>query len=189
VVELPDVVRNRAIAEGHADWVDQLSDTVAGIEHDWSIVVDRTYDEGTEAFVADAVLADGRPAVLKVLVPRRSGGIDDHEATVLRLADGDVHQWNALQAGEGFKLVDPDGLVGDPEYDLGVILREDPDEPLAADPLATARWMADRHGLDATAIWEWSVIERVSTGLSTTEIGLQPVGRQLLALADRLAAP
>ena len=70
-----------------------------------------------------------------------------------------------------------------------MILREDPDEPLAADPLATARWMADRHSLDATAIWEWSVIERVSTGLVTTEIDLQPVGRQLLALADRLAAP
>ena len=299
MVELPDVVRNRAIAEGHADWANELDDTIAGIERHWSIVVGRSYKEGTEAFVADAVLADGRPAVLKVLVPRRSGGIDDHEATVLRLADGDgcpvlyqddpargallmerlgpsmfalslpyeqrlpalcdaaaqiwrpasddsglpttkakaawliefvtskwnaldrpcdertiehavlcgqrrlvasgferplllhgdVHKWNALQAGDGFKLVDPDGLVGDAEYDLGVILREDPDEPLAADPLATARWMADRHGLDATAIWEWSVIERVSTGLVTTEIGLQPVGRQLLALADRLATP
>ena len=89
MVELSDVVRSRAIAEGHVDWVDELDDTVAGIERDWSIVVGRTYDEGTEAFVADAVLADGRPAVLKVLVPRRSGGIDDHEATVLRLADGD----------------------------------------------------------------------------------------------------
>jgi streptomycin 6-kinase len=297
VIELPDVVRNRAIAEGHAGWVDALADLVDELQRDWSIEVGRAYDEGTEAFVADAVLADGTAAVLKVLVPRRGGGIDDHEATVLRLAGGegcpilyqddadrgallmerlgpsmfalalpyeqrlpalcdaaariwrpaadielptttakaawltefvtakwetlghpcaertiehavacgqrrltaglpelplllhgDVHQWNALRAGDGFKLVDPDGLVGDAEYDLGVILREDPDEPLAADPMATARWMADRHGLDATAIWEWSVIERVSTGLVATEIGLQPVGRQLLALADRLAA-
>ena len=55
-------------------------------------------------------------------------------------------------------LVDPDGLVGDAEYDL-----------------------------DATAIWDWSVIERVSTGLVATEIDLQPVGRELLALADRLS--
>lgn len=28
------------------------------------------------------------------------------------------------------------------------------------------------------AIWEWGVVERVSTGLVCTEIGLQPVGRQ-----------
>jgi hypothetical protein len=30
------------------------------------------------------------------------------------------------------------------------------------------------------------VIERVSTGLVATEIDLQPVGRELLAFADRL---
>ncbi len=296
MVELPDVVRNRAIAGGHADWVDALPDIVRSLEREWSIEIGRAHDEGTEAFVADAVLADGTLAVLKVLVPQRDGGVDDHEATVLRLADGDgcailyredaergallmerlgpsmfalalpyeqrlpalcdaasriwrsapdaglpttiakaawlidfvttkwealgrpcaertiehavacgeqrraaghpehalllhgdVHQWNALQADDGFKLVDPDGLVGDAEYDLGVILREDPDEPLAADPMATAHWMAERYDLDTTAIWDWSVIERVSTGLVATEIDLQPVGRELLALADRLS--
>jgi streptomycin 6-kinase len=295
--ELPEVVRNRAIAEGHAAWIDELPDLVGGLERDWSITVGRSFDEGTEAFVAEATMADGTPAVLKVLVPRRDGGIDDHEATVLRLADGegcpvlyrddperaallmerlgpslfalalpyeqrlpilcdaasriwrpapdaglptgaekatwlmefitttwaeldrpcsertvahalvcaerrraahdderaalvhgDVHQWNALQAGDGFKLVDPDGLLAEAEYDLGVVLREDPDEPLAADPWATAQWMADRCRLDATAIFEWGVVERVSTGLVTTKIGLQPVGHQMLALADRLGS-
>ena len=68
------------------------------------------------------------------------------------------------------------------------MLREDPDEPLAADTMATAQWMAGRLGLDPIAIWEWGVVERVSTGLVTTKIGLQPVGRQMLALADRIAA-
>jgi streptomycin 6-kinase len=104
------------------------------------------------------------------------------------LVHGDVQQWNALRAGAGFKLVDPDGLLAEREYDLGVILREDPDEPLAADPEATSRWMSDRYGLDATAIFEWGAVERVSTGLMATKIGLQPVGRQMLTLADRLAA-
>ena len=296
MIELPEVVRNRAIAEGHAGWVDDLTDIVRDLERAWSIELGRTYDEGTEAFVADAQLADGTPAVLKVLVPRRGGGFDDHEATVLRLAagdgcpvlhhddpsrgailmerlgpsmfalglpyqrrlpalcdaasriwrpapdvdlptgadkatwlvdfvastwieldepcdlrtidharacaerrlaahdperavlvHGDVHQWNALEAGDSFKLVDPDGLFAEAEYDLGVILREDPDEPAASDTMASARWMAARHGLDAIAIWEWGVVERVSTGLMATKIGLQPVGRQMLALADRIA--
>jgi streptomycin 6-kinase len=295
--ELPEVVRNRAILEGHAAWVDDLPGIVRGLEHDWSIEVDRGFGEGTEAFVAEVSMADGTPAVLKVLVPRRGDAVDDHEATVLRLVDGegcpilyrddpargallmerlgpslftlglpyeqrlpiltdaasriwrpapdaglptgaekaawliefitttwaeldspcalrtvdhavacaerrrsahdderavlvhgDVHQWNALQAGDRFDLVDPDGLLAEAEYDLGVVLREDPDEPLAADPWATARWMAARLRLDATAIFEWGVVERVSTGLVTTKIGLQPVGSQMLALADRLAA-
>jgi streptomycin 6-kinase len=297
MIELAPVVRNRAIAEGQAGWIDDLPDIVRSLERDWSIEIGRSFHEGTEAYVAEATMSDGTPAVLKVLVPRRGSAVDDHEATVLRLAGGigcpilyrddpvrgallmerlgpslfalgltyeqrlpilcdaasmiwrpandsglptgadkaawltefiiatwteldepcpartiehalacaqrrldahdderavlvhgDVQQWNALRAGDGFKLVDPDGLLAEPEYDLGVILREDPDEPLAADPEATSRWMAERCGLDATAIFEWGVVERVSTGLVATTIDLQPVGGQMLALADRLAA-
>jgi hypothetical protein len=54
---------------------------------------------------------------------------------------------------DGYKLVDPDGLLA-----------------------------------DATAIWEWGVAERVSTGLIATRIGLEPVGAQMLAAADHIAA-
>jgi streptomycin 6-kinase len=296
VVEVPAVVRNKAVAMGAAWWLDALAGIVADLERDWAITVGAAFDEGTEAFVASVELADGTPAVLKVLVPR-ADGVADREATVLRLAGGDgcptlyrdepergallmerlgpsmsalglpyeqrlpelcdaaariwrpaagvdlptgaqkatwlvdyitstwegldrpcsartvdhavacaerrraahddersvlvhgdVHQWNALRSGDGFKLVDPDGLLTEPEYDLGVILREDPDEPLAADPRATAHWMAGRCGVDATAVFEWGVVERVSTGLVATSIDLQPVGRQMLALADRLAS-
>jgi streptomycin 6-kinase len=297
MIELPEVVRNRAIAAGAQRWIDELPELVASLANDWEIEIGAQFDEGTEALVTEAVMTDGTPAILKVLVPR-ADGVADHEATVLRIAagtgcpmlyrddpdrgallmerlgpslfrlglpyeqrlpilcdaasriwrpasdsglptgaekaawlkdyiaqawaeldepcsertiehalacaqrrldahdderavlvHGDVQQWNALQAGDGFKLVDPDGLLAEPEYDLGVILREDPDEPLAADPEATARWMADRCGLDADAIFEWGVVERVSTGLMATKIDLQPVGHQMLALADRLAAP
>jgi streptomycin 6-kinase len=294
-IELPLVVRNKAIATGAEWWIDALPEIVAGLERDWSITVGTPFDEGTEAFVAEATTADGTAAVLKVLVPR-GADVADHEATVLRIAGGDgcpelfrddparcallmerlgpsmytlglqydqrlpalcdaasriwrpapdaglptgaekaawlvdvitttwtdldepcteravehalacaqrrreahddelavlvhgdVQQWNALRAADGFKLVDPDGLLAEPEYDLGVILREDPDEPLATDPMVTARWMAKRHRRDATAIFEWGVVERVSTGLVATQIDLQPVGRQMLLLADRLA--
>jgi GNAT superfamily N-acetyltransferase len=34
--------------------------------------------------------------------------------------------WNALQSGDTFKLVDPDGLLTEADYDLGVLMREDP---------------------------------------------------------------
>ena len=55
------------------------------------------------------------------------------------LVHGDVHQWNALEADGGFKLVDPDGLLAEPEYDLGIIMRED---PLEGDLHERARWLA-----------------------------------------------
>jgi streptomycin 6-kinase len=103
------------------------------------------------------------------------------------IVHGDVHQWNALQAGDGFKMVDPDGVLAEPEYDLGVVMREDPVELLAGDPCERARWLARRCGLDATAIWEWGVVERVSTSLLCTRIGLQPVGREMLTAADHVA--
>jgi len=111
---------------------------------------------------------------------------------------GDVHEWNTLTVTSGggvdgsgasreFKLVDPDGVLAEAEYELGVLMREDPVELMTGDPADRARWLARRCGLDATAIWEWGMAERLSTGLLLTRIGLQPVARQMLAAADRLA--
>jgi len=290
------VVRRKALVAGATQWLEEFPSLVAGLERDWSISVGRAYQDATEAFVAEATLKGGAPAVLKVLVPR-DGNAVANEITVLRLTNGegcvrllrhdhrrgalllerlgrslyelampigrrheilcdvasrvwrpapdcglptgaekgrwladfiastwhdldrpcseqavddalacasrrvdahdderavlvhgDVHQWNTLEAGNGFKLVDPDGLLAEAEYDMGIVMREDPVELLRADPYQRARWLAARTGLDATAIWEWGVVERVSTGLVCTTIGLQPVGREMLAVADRVAA-
>lgn len=115
---------------------------------------------------------------------RRIAAHDDQRAV---LVHGDVHQWNAVEADQGFKLVDPDGLLAEAEYDLGILMREDPLELLHGDPYERARWLAARTGLDVTAIWEWGCVERVSTGLLCTKIGLQPVGGQMLAAADHVA--
>ena len=118
----------------------------------------------------------------------RAAAHDDERAV---LVHGDVHQWNALANGcaiqDGFRLVDPDGLLAEPEYDLGIIMREDPVELMRSDPRERARWLATRTGLDAAAIWQWGVVERVSTGLVCTGIGL-PAGPQMLAAADRIAS-
>ncbi|WP_433203932.1 aminoglycoside phosphotransferase family protein [Dactylosporangium sp. CS-047395] len=295
---ISDVVRRKALAAGAHDWLASLPDLLAGLERDWGLTLGPVYEDGTEALVVAADLADGTEAVLKVLVPR-PGDHARHEATVLRLADGDgcarllredasrsalllerlgvslsaldvpltgrlelltdlaariwrpapdaglptgrwkaawlagfiaaawertgrpcpertvahalnccarrgaahdderavlvhgdVHQWNALRAPDGgFRLVDPDGLLADAEYDLGVLMREDPEDLLAApDPRARSRWLAARTGRDERAIWEWGNAERVSTGLLLTEIGLEPVATDMLAAANRIAA-
>ena len=49
--------------------------------------------------------------------------------------------------------------------------------PLEGDLRERAHRLAHRTGLDAKAIWEWGVVERVSTGLLGTRVGLQPVAR------------
>jgi len=55
-------VRNKALAAGAADWIEDLPELVAGLERDWQITVGRPYDDATEAFVARATLAGGSPA-------------------------------------------------------------------------------------------------------------------------------
>lgn len=293
---VPPVVRNKALAVGAERWLSDLPELIAAIEAEWALRVGRAYESATEAFVAAATLADGTPAVLKLMIPR-DGDHARNEITVLRLTGGggcvrllrgdesrgalllerlgrplnemnlpmgqrheilcaaasrvwrpaqdsglptgadkarrledfitttwealdhpcseraveyaldcatrrgaayhderavllhgDVHQWNALWSPEGFKLVDPDGLLAEPEYDLGVLMREDPLELMRGDPWDRARWLARHCGLDATAIWEWGVAERVSTGLLCTRIEMQPIGREMLAAAEWVAA-
>jgi len=115
---------------------------------------------------------------------RREAAHDDERAV---LVHGDVHQLNALKDGDQFKLVDPDGLLAEPECDLGTVMRGDPVELLHGDPHERARRLAARTGLDPTAVWEWGVLERVASGLHCTKIDVQPLGRQTLTAADAVA--
>jgi streptomycin 6-kinase len=292
VLRIPDIVSAKARAVGAEGWLERLPALVASVEADWSIAVGRTYEGGSEAFVAEATLADTTAAVLKVRVPG-AGSDPVGEATVLRLAEGrgcptlyasdadrgallmerlgrplyelglplsdrlpilcataariwrpapdcglptgaerarelgasvislwerldrpcseraldyalgaarrrelahrdegavlvhgDVHQLNALESGDGFKLVDPKGFLAEAEYDLGVLMRGDPVELLTGDPLERARRLAALTGLDPVAVWEWGVIERLSTALVCTEIDLQPLGRDTLRAVE-----
>jgi len=292
VIEVPAVVRNRARAIGAEDWLDELPALVAHLADEWSLLVGRSYEGGSGAFVAEATHQDGTPAVLKVLIPGADNNASN-EATVLRLAGGDgcpalyrydadrsallmerlgrpmyalglplsrrleilcvtaervwrpapdcglptgaeraqwlasfivrsweelsrpcseeavdhalacarrreeahrdersvlihgdVHQLNALESGDSFKLVDPHGLLAEAEYDLGVLMRGDPVELLEGDPRDRLSWLVARTGRDPVAIWEWGVIERLSSGLLCTQIHLQPLGRDTLRAAE-----
>jgi streptomycin 6-kinase len=118
---------------------------------------------------------------------RRIAAHDDERAV---LVHGDVHEWNTLQTLRDpgrFKLIDPDGMLAEAEYDLGVIMREDPVELIEGDPRQRARWLAHRTGLDETAIWEWGAAERLSTAFVCTKLDIQPVGRQMLHAAELVA--
>ena len=300
-VEVPEIVRNVARLAGAQDWLAELPELVDRLQQEWGLTVGRPYEDATEAFVAPAMLADGTPAVLKMLVRRPGGSHTAEEITMLRLTDGegcvrllrhdeatgamllerlgpsmfrlrvpieqrheilcrvamrvwrpapgvalptgadkarrlagyvrarwevlgrpcseaaveqalaaaerriaahdderavlvhgDVHQWNTLQVTvddrADWKLVDPDGLLAEPECDLGVIMREDPVQLMDGDPRDRSRMLAARTGLDEAAIWDWGVLERVANGLCSLEDGLRQHATDSLAAADRIAA-
>lgn len=115
---------------------------------------------------------------------RRRLAHDDRSAV---LVHGDIHEMNALQAGDGsYKLIDPAGLRAEPACDLGTIVRCNPG--LGDDLRARTEHLASRTGVEATAIWEWGTVHRVVSGVYACSIGFQPFGELLLAEADRLTA-
>ncbi|MBV9903168.1 MAG: hypothetical protein JO346_01160, partial [Alphaproteobacteria bacterium] len=81
------VLRNlEARGEAGRAWLATLPAQVIGLERAWSITVGAAFPRGTEAFAAEAVLADGTLAALKIPIP----GADKQgrEARVLAAADG-----------------------------------------------------------------------------------------------------
>src|SRR6186997_449528 len=119
-MEVPAVVREKALAAGAASWLEQLPTLVAGIEADWRIAVGRAFPGSTEAFVSEARCEDGAPAVLKLIVPR-DGDAAAHEITALRLAGGEgCPRLLCEDVSRGALLVE---RLGRPLYVLGVPLR------------------------------------------------------------------
>lgn len=116
----------------------------------------------------------------------------DPEAAVL--VHGDAHNANALQdcahasAPARFKLVDPDGLLAEPAYDLAIPMREWSRELLDGDAARLGRercaYLGHLTGVDPRGIWEWGFVERVSTGLLATRVGADLMGREMLDVAE-----
>lgn len=107
-----------------------------------------------------------------------------HDQSSAVLCHGDLHELNALQANDGtFKLIDPEGVRAEPEYDLGVLMRNAPGED---DLHERADWLAAVTGCDRTALWEWGTAERVLSGLWCRVVDHQPHGDKQLADAERL---
>ena len=66
ILELNDMVRRNAEARG-ADgvaWIAGLAHLVAKLAHEWNIAIGRTFPNATQAFVAEALRADGEKVVV-----------------------------------------------------------------------------------------------------------------------------
>ena len=146
------------------------------------------FDKATSlhALVSRLAAAPGsplEPAVVDAALAcaeRRAAAFDPGRCVVVH---GDPAPQNTLRtrvprtgAPGGFVFADPDGFVGDPAYDLGVVLRAWGAELLASgDAPAAARRLcqliAARANADYDAVWEWGLLERVSTGLYAHSFG------------------
>ena len=120
---------------------------------------------------------------------RRAAAFDPERAVFIH---GDAHEGNVLFGGDAkFKMIDPEGLWSEPAHDLAIPLRGWTSEVVAAGDDSGDRatqWchqFAELAQLDPRAIWEWSFLERVSTGLALTLLSLNE-GRDYLASADLL---
>lgn len=140
----------------------------------------------------------GRPCPVHVidhairLAERRAQAFEPERAV---LVHGDAHAWNTLEdpgAAGRFRLVDPDSLFAESEYDLAIPMREYNDDLFAGDPLRLgrecARLLARQSGLDEHGIWEWGYLERVSTGLLLIKLDKDvSLGQTFLKVADAWA--
>lgn len=86
--QLPEPVRMRAesLGEPGRRWMAGLNETIKYLETLWSIRVGEVLSGGTESLVANVLLDDGEPAVLKVGLPGSSDLAK--EAQIFRLAAG-----------------------------------------------------------------------------------------------------
>lgn len=105
------------------------------------------------------------------------------------LLHGDAHARNTLKelSGEGFKLIDPDGIFYEKAYDLGVLMREWVEE-YEQDPLKKGkercRYLCRLTGVSEKAIWEWGYLQTISTAFVLLQIGQKETGRKMLRVAE-----
>jgi hypothetical protein len=83
VLEVPPVVRRKALAVGAGEWLNALPGLVEELAARWSLTVGRVFEDATEALVLDAGVG-----VLKLHIPGR-GDVVREEITALELAGGD----------------------------------------------------------------------------------------------------
>jgi streptomycin 6-kinase len=108
---------------------------------------------------------------------------------------GDLHHFNILAAGQGWRAIDPKGVVGEAAYEVGAWLRNPVGALPVGRPLArlTARrldQLAELLALDRQRLAGWSLAQAVlSAWWEVEDAGALPAaGSHSLALAEALAA-
>jgi len=102
---------------------------------------------------------------------------------------GDAHNNNMLRipGQEGYKFIDPDGVIFEKSYDVGVIMREWPEE-YAHQPLHSGwqrcRFLSRLTGVDEHDIWQWGYLQMTATALVLLDIGQTEQAQQMLHICE-----
>jgi len=103
---------------------------------------------------------------------------------------GDLHHSNILSATrEPWLVIDPKGVVGEAEYEVGALLRN-PSPEIAADPAVATRRVAqlgDLLGFDRRRIRDWAFAQAILSAWWGVEDG-RPPNPRWLRIAETLAA-
>lgn len=177
---------------------EQLRIICSALEQAWEIPAEAAGAEKGSTdwfreFIPEAWEKLGRPCPHRVIervyacLEARDRAIDPAGFVLLH---GDAHAGNTLRDGDGFKLIDPDGIFYEKAYDLGVLMREWPEE-YEEEPLEKGRQRC-RHlcrltGVPEKGIWEWGFVQTVSTGLLAVQTGQEEAGWRMLRAAEAWA--
>ena len=145
-------------------------------------------------FIIDSWEKTGKPCDKKVIeramlyLESRLISVNLYEPV---LVHGDPHPGNILQTLNddpvSFKFIDPDGIIGEPGYDLGVRMREGIDE-FEDFPIEKAKerisLLFKETGIDIQSIWGWGFIQLVSTGLFLKLIEGTGLGDRMLTISS-----
>lgn len=93
------------------------------------------------------------------------------------LLHGDFHQGNILQANHEWKVIDPQGIIGNPLYDLGVYIRN-PLKALIAQSHAKGiivnriKTFSTLLGYDQQSLFDWTYFQSLSSAYWSLQDGL-----------------
>ena len=98
----------------------------------------------------------------------------------------DLHHFNVLRAGGGWRAIDPKGVVGEPAYECGALLRNPVGEaPSRARLLRRVAVLSEAVGIDAARVRAWGHCQAVLSAVWSVEDAGDP--RFALRCAELLA--
>ena len=137
--------------------------------HDWAKGIDRlrqTFDGGTGPFPTR--LVERAEAHFQDLLSDKAPPVVLH---------GDLHHWNILAgAGERWLAIDPKGVVGEPAYEVGALLRNPFPNPAALPDLPKIQSrriaiLAEMLGMDAQRLRSWAFAQAILSAWWSYEDG------------------
>ena len=116
--------------------------------------------------IGERVTHDLERAGSHELVPIARGLFASMSFSETTLLHGDYHHYNVLRSGDGYVVIDPKPLVGEPEFDVAPFLwNPSADVPPFLDRTQRRIAAFARAGLDAERIRQWAIVRGVCLGL------------------------